>query len=67
MEFKKKLPHLEKPHAKYFITFVTWERLELTPAARQVVLECCKYFDNQRYKLYSNSHFGLKPISVGKT
>jgi hypothetical protein len=30
---------LEKPHGKYFITFVTWERLELTPEARQVVLE----------------------------
>jgi putative transposase len=73
MEFKKQLPHLEKPHAKYFITFVTWERLELTPAARQVVLECCQYFDNQRYQLYAvvimpdHVHLLIEPLLKDET
>ncbi|MBD2267450.1 transposase [Anabaena sp. FACHB-1391] len=73
MKFQKQLPRLEKPHAKYFITFVTWERLELTPAARQVVLECCKYFDNQKYKLYAvvimpdHVHLLIEPLLKDET
>lgn len=53
MSFKKPLPRLEKPQSSYFVTFVTWERLELSPAARQVVLNACEFFHNQRYYLFS--------------
>ncbi len=37
----------------YFITFVTWERLELNPAARQIVLDSCLFFNAQRYQIYA--------------
>ncbi|MEG3991312.1 transposase [Microcoleus sp. S28C3] len=40
------------PPQVYFITFNTWEKLELTPAARQVVLNACKFFDRQRYQIF---------------
>ncbi len=53
MKFKKQLPKLEKPNGIYFITFVTWERLELTPEARQVVLDACRFVDRKRYHLFA--------------
>ena len=37
----------------YFITFVTWERLELNLAARQIVLDNCLFFNEQRYQIYA--------------
>lgn len=37
----------------YFITFVTWERLELNLAARQIVLDSCLFFNEKRYQIYS--------------
>ena len=37
----------------YFITFVAWERLELNPAARQIVLDSCLFFNGQRYQIYA--------------
>ncbi len=43
MTFKKSLPKLEVPRGIYFITFATWERTELTCAARKVVLDSCLY------------------------
>jgi len=53
MRYKKQLPQLEKPKGRYFITFGTWERLELTPEARQIVLDACKFFHEQRYELFA--------------
>ena len=49
---QRKLPHWELEEAVYFITFNTWEKLELTPEARQVVFNSCKFFDKQRYQLF---------------
>lgn len=49
---QRDLPHWEIDGAIYFITFKTWERLELTSAARQVVMDACKFFNNQRYNLF---------------
>ena len=37
----------------YFIKFVTWERLELNLAAKQIVLDSCLFFNDQRYQIYS--------------
>ncbi|MEQ9232667.1 REP-associated tyrosine transposase [Coleofasciculus sp. E2-BRE-01] len=53
MKFKKPIHKLEIAKGRYFITFVTWERLELTPNARQVVLEACQFFHNQRYQIFT--------------
>lgn len=46
------LPHWELDGASYFITFNTWERLELNPEAREIVLNSCLFFNNQRYKIF---------------
>ena len=48
----RNLPHWELEGSVYFITFNTWEKLELPPAARQVVLNACKFFDRQRYQIF---------------
>jgi REP element-mobilizing transposase RayT len=50
---QRDLPHWEMDGSVYFITFNTWKRLELTPAARQVVMDACKFFDNQRYHIFT--------------
>ena len=55
-EFKitqRMLPHWEFDGSTYFITFSTWERLTLSPSARQVVLDACLFFNNQRYDLFA--------------
>lgn len=49
---RRDLPHWEIDGAVYFITFKTWERLELNPAARQVVMDACKFFNKQRYNIF---------------
>ena len=49
---QRDLPHWELDGAVYFITFKTWERLELTPAARQIVLDACLFFHRQRYDIF---------------
>jgi putative transposase len=46
-----KLPHWEIDGATYFITFNTWEKLELSPAAQGIVFDSCLFFNQQRYKL----------------
>jgi putative transposase len=48
---QRNLPHWELDGAIYFITFNTWEKLELTPEARQVVLNACLFFNKNRYKI----------------
>lgn len=53
MKFKNPFAKLEIPGATYFITFVTWERLELTPPARKIVLDSCLFFHQKRYRIYS--------------
>ena len=46
------LPHWEIDGAVYFITFKTWEKLELTPSARQIVLDACLFFQRKRYEIF---------------
>ncbi|MEM8641290.1 MAG: transposase [Cyanobacteria bacterium P01_G01_bin.54] len=50
---QRRLPHWELPGSIYFITFITWDRLELSPPARDIVLSACRYFDGDRYTLYA--------------
>lgn len=53
MSLKEEFIQLPIPQNIYFITFVTWERLELNPPARQVVLNSTLHFHNQRYQLFA--------------
>ena len=68
MKYKKPLAKLEIPGATYFITFVTWQRLELTLPARKIVLDSCLFFHQKRYIIYSavimpdHVHLLLKPF-----
>ena len=39
----------------YFITFCTWERLELSPPARKVVMQSCQFFDGKRYQIFAGA------------
>ena len=50
--YHRMLPHWELDGASYFITFNTWEKLELNPEAREIVLNSCLFFNNQRYKIF---------------
>ena len=73
MKFKKRIPRLEKPRGRYFITFVTWKRLELTPEAQQVVLDACKFFHEHRYELFAvvimpdHVHILIQPFPKSET
>lgn len=49
---QRNLPHWELDGAVYFITFKTWQRLELTSAARQIVLDSCLFFHRKRYEIF---------------
>jgi REP element-mobilizing transposase RayT len=50
--YHRMLPHWELDGASYFITFNTWEKLELNPEAREIVLNSCLFFNNQSYKIF---------------
>ena len=39
--YRRTLPHLLKDNRPLFVTFGTFKRWDLPPAARQLVLECC--------------------------
>jgi putative transposase len=49
---RQRLPHWEKDGATYFITICTWDKLELNPPARKIVLDAFLYFHQNRYELY---------------
>ena len=65
---QRRLPHWELEGSIYFITFNTWEKLELTPEARQVVLDSCLFFNNKRYQVFvlvimvDHVHLLIKPL-----
>lgn len=44
------LPHWELDGSIYFITFNTYQHLELNPSAREIVLNCCLFFDESRHQ-----------------
>jgi 5-methyltetrahydrofolate--homocysteine methyltransferase len=50
---KRRLPHFERPWAKYAVTFSTWERRELSPAERDIVLRSILYgSEHGQYELF---------------
>jgi len=50
---KRRLPHFERPRAKYAITWSTSARQELSFAARKIVLDCILHWNERRYDLYA--------------
>jgi putative transposase len=68
MSYKKSLPKLEIKGGIYFITFNTYERLELNDKAKKLVLDCCLFFHEKRYYLYTvvimsdHVHLLIKPF-----
>ena len=49
---KRYLPHWELDGSIYFVTFNTWQKLELTNEAKDIVLKSCLFFNEKRYKSY---------------
>ncbi|MEL7503421.1 MAG: transposase [Cyanobacteria bacterium J06554_6] len=58
---RRRLPHWERDGSIYFITFNTWEKLQLSPTAQQIVFDSCLFFHLRRYKL---SAFVVMPDPV---
>src|SRR5262249_24610251 len=50
---RRNLPHYERPHGIYAITFSTRKRCHLTPEARDVVLTAIRHFNGKRYELFA--------------
>jgi RecG-like helicase/REP element-mobilizing transposase RayT len=50
---RRRLPHFERPWAKYAITFSTRNRRTLSERARDVVLESIRRWDGRRYELFA--------------
>jgi putative transposase len=44
----RNLPHWELTGSVYFITFNTWQKLELTDSAKKIVLDSCLFFDESQ-------------------
>ena len=68
---KRNLPHIESGGSTYFVSFRT-RNLELPHEARDLILEACRYFDGQRYRLWAATvmpdhvHLLLTPFRKGK-
>ena len=66
--YKRRLPHFERPWAKYMVSFSTRERRQLSPPARDIVLKCILFgHEQRRYQLYAacvmadHVHFLFEP------
>lgn len=65
---RRRLPHWAIDGATYFVTFNTWEKLELNERARKIVLDACLFFNHQRYSTFAlvvmpdHVHWLLQPL-----
>ena len=65
--WKRRLPHYERPHGVYHVSFSTQERRPLSEASRTVVLQSIRHFDGTRYRLLAacvmpdHVHFLFQP------
>ena len=50
---KRRLPHYDRPHGIYHVTFSTRNRRVLSPATRSIVLNAFRHFDQKRYDLFA--------------
>jgi AICAR transformylase/IMP cyclohydrolase PurH/REP element-mobilizing transposase RayT len=52
--FRRNLPHIQRPGASYFVTFrVAHGQGALTPAERDIVMDCCLFPDGKLYRLHA--------------
>ncbi len=69
--WKRRLPHYERPHGIYHVTFSTRDHRILTEPARDVVMNSLRHFDGRRYELYAacvmpdHVHVLLQPMVNG--
>ena len=67
---RRNLPHWQSGGSTYFVTFRT-NNLELKPEARTIVLDACRHFDGDRYRLRcavvmpDHVHLLLQPEEAG--
>jgi alanyl-tRNA synthetase/REP element-mobilizing transposase RayT len=65
--YKRRLPHFERPWAKYMVTFTTREHRKLSPADRDITLQTILHDAGKKYELYAvcvmpdHVHLLLKP------
>ena len=71
--YKRRLPHFERPWAKYMASFATHERRTLSPRARDIVLKSLLFgHEQRRYQLYAacvmpdHVHFLFEPQIKGQ-
>ena len=50
--YKRNLPHIQAEDKGFFITFATWKRWELPPAARDLVLTHCLHDHSTKFQLH---------------
>jgi alanyl-tRNA synthetase/REP element-mobilizing transposase RayT len=50
---RRKLPHFERPHAIYHITWSTSQKQALSPEARQIVIDSILHWRGKRYDLFA--------------
>ncbi len=50
---RRRIPHFERPWAKYALTFSTNKRKPLSAPARMITLDAIKHFHERRYELYA--------------
>ncbi len=50
---KRRLPHYERPHGIYHVTFSTRDHRVLSPEARNITLNAIMHFDQKRYDLFA--------------
>src|SRR6266436_2996864 len=51
--WKRRLPHYERPHGIYHVTFSTGEHRVLSPGARTIAVNAIIHFDQKRYDLFA--------------
>src|SRR5438874_3239070 len=51
--YKRRLPHFERPWAKYMVTFSTREHRQLSPAERDITLQTILHDSGKKYELYA--------------
>jgi REP element-mobilizing transposase RayT len=67
--YRHMLPHHQWLSKIYFITFCTYDRHELTPASRDIVLETCQTGNGKLFLLHAlvvmpdHVHLALSPMS----
>ena len=51
--YKRRLPHFERPWAKYMVTFTTREHRKLSPDERDITLQTILHDASRKYELYA--------------